>query len=322
MRRSLWVALALFGVLLLYVLLTQTGNRGYNTLRLPALPKLAADDLVRIELDRAQGRLILEKKDAGWQIVEPFAFPADKFKVENAQRALAGLRLSDLIAERAGAEADYGLTSATAIGVAVRGGQGQALRLSVGKLNQAGTHTFVRRPDRPAVYQVFGDLAGPLSPAPADWRSLQIYDFSPDLVHSLSVSRGRQVLQAAKVEEKSPQTVGGGAQPVTRVALPGRVVWKAQGQELNEAKVNQLLGNLCRLTALRIEDAAPPLHQSGAGPTLAVVKFRLPQEHSLTFLSFNAQDKTYRARADDRPTVYVLSEWVGKSLLKNFQDLK
>ena len=315
-RKNLIIAGAVFVVLLAYVLITQTGNRGFNTVRLPELVKITADDMERVEITRSAGSLVLEKKDKVWRVAVPYAFPAEKYKVENLQRSLAEIRLTDIIAEQGGREADFGLASTTATGLRLFGTKNRKLELTVGKANPAGTHTFVRLPGDVKVYQVLGELAGALSAPASDWRSLQINDFSPDTVQAFTLTRGSKVLAAAKAQEPDASAILPAGN--TALARPLRTIWRAEREPraLNDPKVNQWLNAFARLAAGRIVDNPP------AAKVTAQIRVKTPQsEVGLEFLENPSRGKTYWVRRSGETVVFEIPEYQGQNLLKDVKDL-
>lgn len=320
MQRKYWIGLGIFGVLLLYAVLTQTGNRGFNTLRLPVLTKIEVDQMNKIEIDRSADKLILGRMDKAWRIMEPINFPADSFRLDNARRILSEARVTDIITERPENEADFGLNSGAALHVTVKSLKDKTVELWVGKLNAAGTHTFVRLPGRTGVFQVLGDLTTPLSVAAPEWRSKKIFDQSPDEALSASIAQGGKTLAFSKSQEAQPAIVGETPKGVTPPALPARTVWKAEGQAqpLAEDKVSQWLNSLTRLSATNIVDDPAP-----AAKPLAVVGFKTAQgEQALEILAHDAKTKRYRVRRTGDATVYEIEDYQGRNLLKTYADLK
>lgn len=313
--------IAIFVLLLGYVLFTQTGNKGFNTLNLPGLERISSDDMERIEVTRpGNGRLVLERKDKTWNMVEPIKFPADKSKSDQAVRVLSEARVTDLIADRPEAEADFGLTSATATSVLVKGSKGKHLQLTLGKTNEAMTHTFARLPGRKEIYQVYGDLISPLRMPAADWRSLQIFDLETDVVRGVNISQGKKSLAFARKEEVQQGIVGQTPKGVTPTALPSRSVWKAEGVEknLDDTKVNPYLSTLTRLNAMKIAEQG-----SMVSKPLASLSFKtLTGEFGLEFLEFRKADKRYLVRKTGDKTVYELDEYQAKNLLKELKDFQ
>ncbi|MCK5219258.1 DUF4340 domain-containing protein [bacterium] len=319
-QRRLIITTAIFGVLLIYVLITQTGNKGFNTLKLPVLPVIVAEEMEKIEIALPDvDRLEFAKKESGWQIVEPIEFPADKNKLEALQRMLAELRLTDMITENTDREADYNLTTATAISVMVSGSKDQKLELSVGSANAGATHTFIRRPGDSKVYQVLGDVTQQLTRPAREWRSLQVYDFSTDQVLNVTISqKGKKPVIFSKTEEIQEQIVKDSPRSITPSALPARTIWRAEDrtEPLGDPKVNQFLNAFTRLTAAKISNL-----KDWPGKPLASVQVKtLNTKYVLEFLEFQKKDKLYLIRRFGEGIIYELPEYQGKNLLKELKD--
>ncbi|NTV53293.1 MAG: DUF4340 domain-containing protein [Candidatus Firestonebacteria bacterium] len=318
-KKNLLIAGGVFVLLLAYVLITQTGNRGFNTVRLPSLEKITVEDMAQIEITRLAGKLVLEKKDKVWSITSPWAFPVEKSKAENAERTLAEVRLTDVITEQSDRDADFGLNSPAAIGLRLAGSKQRHWELTVGKANAAGTHTFVRLPGDKKVYQVLGDLASLLNTPAEQWRSLQVYDFSPDSVQSFSLTRGKKTLSVQKAQEPDAAAVLAAPGALSTTPRPLHTVWRAEREPkvLNDPKVNQWIGTLARLTAARIVDNAPP-----AAKVWAQIAVKTPQaEYHLEFLEKGPQGKTYWVRRSGETLVYEIPDYQGQNLLKESKDL-
>lgn len=317
--RNLLLGGAVFLALLIYVFFTQTGNKGFNTITLPSLPKIAAGDMTRIEIGEPAGRMVLEQTDGHWKIVEPFAFPADKNKLESLQRLLAELRLTDLISENPKSPGEYGLVSGTALTLEVTGKPGTKLSLTVGSSNSTGTHTFVQLPKGSGVYQVLGDIVYQLKRPASEWRSLQIYDFLPESAQRVEISRpdSKRPLVLVRSEEAEPKIVTSAPQGVTSTPLPVKVVWKAGKQQFPEARLAQWVNVFAHLSAAKIAD-----NVSWTGKPLAVLKVKTAEaEYSLEVLQFLKAEKQVRVRRAGEAVMFDLPESQIQSLLKSERDL-
>jgi Domain of unknown function (DUF4340) len=320
MRRSYLIALSIFVVLLGYVLLTQTGDKGFTTIKLPVLPKITADQINKIQIDQPQGKVVLTLLAKKWRLTEPINFPVDQSKLDNARRTLAEMRVTDLIAESSDGQADFGLNSQTAIGILVTGLQGQQLKLTLGKTNQAHTHTFVNLSGSRKVYQVLGDIPAALNLTAPEWRSLQIFDLSTDGIQKVTISQSKGTLAFQRTEEAQPGIVPNTPQGATPTALPAKIGWQTEGekQNLDEGKVNQFLSALARLSGSKIND-----EPVAAAKPLATIHFKTKDgEFGLQFLAFEAKDKRYWVSRTDDKTVYGLEEYQAQNLLKTLKDLK
>ncbi|MBN1595124.1 DUF4340 domain-containing protein [candidate division FCPU426 bacterium] len=320
-QKKMIITGAIFLILLIYVLVTHTGNRGFNTLTLPAFPKLTAEQMEQITVNRPEEKVVLEKQGGGWQLKEPFAFTADKSKLDSVTRLLENIRITNLVTERAEALADYGLNSTTAIGLVVAGG-GKKVDLTVGQANDSGTHTYVQLPGDQKIYQVLGDFTQQLQRPAREWRSLGIYDFSTDDVKSVAIAqKGKRELAFSREQEAQEGIVKDTPQSVTPAALPVKMVWKEKqkGVVLNDPKVNQWLNNFTRLTAQKINDEAvwrgAPLAQIRVETTPGKIQ-------ALEVLKWMPEEQRYQVRRAGEELVYEIGRYQGESLLKGLEELK
>jgi hypothetical protein len=318
-KRSLYLAGGVFLVLLAYVLLTQTGDRGFNTLKLPALPQIAAEKIQKVEITTPAGSLVLEKQPAAWQITSPLVFPADKNQLESLTRLLGELRITGLTSDRAGAAADFGLTTPTAVTLRVSGENQLAWELTVGQPDANQTHTYVQLPGDPKVYQVLGDITQQLSRPAAEWRSLQIFDFSTDLAQRISIRQARKAaLNLSKEQETEAKIVADTPQGVTPPSLPTRIIWKDQatGKALTDPAINQFLNAFTRLSGSRLADEA----QAAGQPMAVVLVGTMDREYRLEILRFLAETRQYLVRRQGETVLYEIPEYQGKNLLKEARD--
>ncbi len=317
-QRHIIITGAIFLALLVYVLVTRTGDRGFNTLKLPVLPKINSADMQRIAVTAPGSGWTMEKKETGWEITAPFVFPADKNKLNALQRMLEQLRLTRLVTKRAEAAADYDLNTTTARHLTVAG-KTETMDLWVGQANSRSSHTFVRLPGDPNIYQVLGDITQQLQRPAAEWRSLQIYEFTTDVVTRVIISRlGKAQLVLAREQEIQENIVKDSPAGVTPPALPTRLVWKAVGQDaaLKEPRVNQFLNAFTRLSASKISERTDWDQSS-----LASVTIETPaQTYVLEILSHLQTEQSYLVRRAGENVLYEIAEYQGDNLLKDMKD--
>lgn len=319
-NKRLYILGGLFVLLLGYVVLTQTGQRGYNTVKLPAFKAPAADDLKKITLEQPSGTISFEKKDQDWMITAPFAFAADKNKMNMLTRTIADMRLTDKISNSSEAAADFGLNTVAAHYLQMTDQKGKTVSLYLGKANSDRTHTFAKLKDNPAIYQVLGTFSQYFNYKPEDWRSMSIFDFSRDKVDAVEIEQhGRKKVTMTKQEEVQPAIVKGSAQGVTPAALPSKMVWKATGEKkpLQEAKVDQFLNTFTRLSASAIVDGSKPMPKHPLGEITVKTK---TGDYHLTFLSYDKHRQVYLVKGPSDQVLYELSDYQGKNLLKTLKE--
>jgi len=139
-----------------------------------------AADVDAIELTASDGVAVrAERRDAGWQLVAPLAFPADAFAFDAMASALAELT-SETAIEDPQEAAVYGLD---AVGREVRftvGGAEHALRL--GDKTPVGANTYVAVVGSPGVYTVPSYRVNAFSRALLDLRDRRVLSFDREAV--------------------------------------------------------------------------------------------------------------------------------------------
>lgn len=321
-NKQLIILAGIFGLLLIYVLATQTGDKGFNTVVLPELTPIAADQLSKIMI--SQGgvtQLAFEKQDDQWFITKPINFPVEKNKINNFTRALDELRLTDKISEQPERLADFGLNTPTAYFITLSNQEGKNQSIYLGSTNQANTHTFAALPDDPAVYQVIGNFDQHLATSPEEWRSLAIFDFNRDDVQSFSIEqKGSKPLQVNKTEVVKEDIVAGSPQEVTPTSLPSKMVWQAEGarEPLSDPKVNQFLNTFVRLRASGIIDKG----KLPSRPLATILVKTLDHSYQLTVIKYDQAKKEYLVAGPQEGVWYTLADYQGKSILKNLSDFQ
>ncbi len=319
-NKRLYILTGLFVLLLGYVLFTQTGQRGYNTVKLPAFNVPAVEDLKKIELDQPSGQLTFEKKGQEWMIVAPFTFAADAGKMNTLTRTIADMRLTDKISDSSEAAADFGLNTPAARYLQLTDQKGKTTGLYLGEANSDHSHTFAQLKGNPAVYQVLGTFTQYFNYKPEDWRSLKIFDFSRDEVQSIEIDqRGRKKLKMTKEEEVAPTIVKDSAQGVTPPALPSKMIWKTAGvkKPLNQAKVDQFLNTFTRLSASALMDGKRDLPKRPLGELTVKTSSQI---YRLSILSYDKKRQVYLVKGPSDQVLYEISDYQGKNLLKSLKE--
>ena len=124
----------------LYVYFRRQDRTQYE---LPVLQEAPVSEIMKIEISKAQGPIILlERKEDGWVLL-PEAYPADSAKVKVMLETLGNITLSALISEAKSYER-YGLGKEDKISVKAWTKEGLKRDFEVGKEAPSFQHTFVK----------------------------------------------------------------------------------------------------------------------------------------------------------------------------------
>lgn len=315
------VLTGIFGLLLIYVLLTQTGNKGYNTVSLPEFKPVALENLTEVQLGKSDQTLVFQKKDNEWFITQPIEFKADKNKINALIKSLTDTRLTDKLSEQGADNPDYGLNSLNAFAVTMVAQDGKKVFVKLGNPNQGGTHTFAVLKDNPAVYQVIGNFQHHLTMPVEDWRSLSIFDFSRDTIQTFRIKqKGKSDIVVKKEEMVEENIVADSPQGVTPTTLPTKVVWKAEGEAtpLADPKVNQFLNAFSRLSANQIIEKTEEI----LNPLATVTVTTNDKTYTLEVVKYDKSKNQYTVQGPADKVWYILPEYQVKNFLKEPADFK
>ena len=234
--------LAVIAALSIYLVVRRDDRLHYE---LPALPPMAEAAVDRVEVERGEARVVLERTDGGWLIDGP-GFPAEPSIVAGMVRAAATLALTDLIAAEP-TYGRYGLGETEAITATFLEGANRLRVLKIGKRAPTYSHTYVLIDDDPRVYQATGDLTRAFSAQVQVLRDRSILRFQTSDISAISV----------RIAGRTAELLRG--VPPTPEAAP---TWSiAGGGALDPETIRQALDLMAGMRATRfiesVPDAAP-----------------------------------------------------------------
>ena len=143
-------------------------------------------EISRLEILRGRGRLVLERKDGGWWIVEPTADLADASEVERLAGQLTSARVGDFI---------HDVDDLAAVGlepplyrVTVKGAGGHTAAVDFGATRSDGNNMYARREGQ--IFTVDRELGDDLSREAEPFRSAPLASFDRSDVTALEASFG------------------------------------------------------------------------------------------------------------------------------------
>jgi hypothetical protein len=246
----LLIAAALGAFVYFYEIRGEEGRREAEARQKRLFPDVEAEAVEWLALTSSDGQAVrAERREKGWQIVEPLAFPGDEFALDGMASALAQLA-SEAVYEDPQSSEVYGLDDeGREVGFAA-GGEEHALR--TGDKTPMGGNSYASVVGEKAVYAVPSFRVNSLRKAFEDLRDKRILDFDTSTVERLGVSwtDGRVDLVRREGEWRLSAPVEGAADAGT---------------------VKDLLSDLSFLRASGFEDEPPPDAETGLDrPAFAV----------------------------------------------------
>ena len=118
-KKEYIILAAIILVLALYLYFKEEQRTLYE---LPVLPEVPAKDISKIEIDKADGKIILKKKGDAW-IIDPQEYTADSDRIKGINSTLEKLNLTAMVSEakNAAAAGTLALEAHTVAGLGLTG---------------------------------------------------------------------------------------------------------------------------------------------------------------------------------------------------------
>ena len=309
-----------------YLSVRETNRTGY---RLPAIPKIAASDISRIEIARREGTVVLEKKDTTWRI-QSQDFSADSGKVTAMLDDLEKLSLTALVSESR-SYSRYDLEPDKAIRVKAWAGEELNRDIQIGKPAPTFQHTFVRVGDTSEVYHARQNLKNAFDQTADKLRDKTILAFSLEEVKEIVITKeGKQMVirkseqaqqpAAPAPAEPSPAPAEGAPPADVAAAKPAEIQWLTdQGKPADLSKMNRLLSTLSRLSC---ESYLEGKSISDLSNPIVGIVIKGKKDYALTLYAKNEKEaKEYWASSSETGSVFTLSDRQAEPLIADPETL-
>ncbi len=332
-KEYLFIALAIV-LLVGYLSVRETDRTEYQ---LPAIAKVAASDITRIEIVRLEGTVVLEKKDTAWRI-QPQDYLADSAKVNAMLDNLEKLSLTALVSESK-SWSRYDLESDKSIRVKAWAGDGLKRDIQIGKPAPTFQHTFVRVGDEPEVYHAQQNLKTAFDQTTDKLRDKTVLAFNLEEVKEIAITReGKQTVICKSEIEPPPPPAGSapadgtppadetsppadGAPPASATAVkPVETRWITdQGKSANLSKMNRLLSTLSHLSCESYQDGKSI---SDLSNPIGDILIKGKKDYTLTLYAKTEKDATvYLASSSETSSVFTLSDRQAEPLTADTEAL-
>jgi len=159
------------------------------------------DDVIGLVIDRAEGRVRLEKHGEEWRLQEPLDFPADSSVVSSTLGSLANLTADRRLAPDEVNSTDYGLEEPLAE-VTLRMADGSERVVAVGDELPLGSKRALRVDGGDGVTIASGWFVSDLEREIDDWRSREVVEILENDVASIDIDSGADSIRAVRLEDK------------------------------------------------------------------------------------------------------------------------
>ena len=188
-------------VFLISSYLDTTFNRGTFDLRDKTVLKLDRERIDALEVSTAGRTARFEKKNAEWQIAQPFAGRADFSAVDSLASRVGSVQMKSIV-ETPAELAKYGLDKPVAT-VRLGSGSSQATLL-VGSAAESGS-IYAKDATRPAVFTIESTLLDELKKDPSEYRQKDLFDARSFNTTRVEIARNGQTSTFEKSRTKDKE---------------------------------------------------------------------------------------------------------------------
>jgi hypothetical protein len=273
------------------------------------LLQLAADDVTRFIVKRAQDTIRAEKRDGHWYLTEPLQVRGDDQKYGELTRYVADLHHTRVVEEHPPSLEPYGLATPTLEIQVTLKNQSTPSILHLGSANPTGGSYYMHIEGRPAVYLVSGVAKDVLDAALYALRDKTVLAFTPAEVQAIHLAHGTA---APIILQRQAEDTWGLSAPVQAKADMQQV--RGMIQRLHDAKVQTF-----------ITEDATDLASYGLQTPVWHVALQLGAGHTPLTLSLgnvNTEQKGVYAKHDEAARVFLLPQELWDNLPKTMRELR
>ena len=164
--------------------------------------------------NKNQGRIVIEKQDGIWNIIEPIKYKASESTVEQSITTLLGTVVDGVISSRTESQEQFEVSDSTGTALKVYSGGEIVLDAIVGKNSIDLNHTYARMKDSDDIVIWRGMMTAHVSRPPDEWRDKGIYSFNPDDIVALKAVDGNNTREITLADSLWVYSENGAEKPV------------------------------------------------------------------------------------------------------------
>lgn len=280
-------------------------NSDHTLYQLPAMDAMQSGEITKIEIEKSDGSVILEKRDDLW-VIGPEDYRADSKKIDTVLDTVAELTVTALVSESQ-SYSRYGLDPENKITIKAWAGETLARQFDIGKAASTFRHTHVKLTQDPNVYHARGNFRNSFDRTGDYYRDMTVLSVKHQDVQEIKIVKQNQTVLISR--RQTPVTVNANpsADDSERDSSAPQVVWQRDdGKGLDDASVDSLLSAISRLKCDDFIDGKTKADFSQ--PYISVSLKGLETDTLSVFKKTDDQEKRYPAISSDADVPFVLSE--------------
>ena len=297
--------------LTVYLVMRKSDRTQYE---LPVIPRLAANEISKLEITRDKAVIAIHKKDEKWYI-GPEEYPADAGKIKNMLNAIEDLTLTALVSESKNYNL-YDLGAEKKINVKAWQAENLKRDVDLGKTASSFRHTFVKLADDERVYHARGNFRNNFDYEIDGLRDKLVLELAAAEIQQIQVTKEQQSLTLNKRQAPVEVEAEAGAKQAEKTEEADEPVWQsADGRPVDEAAVEQILSTVANLQCEKfINDRRKDEFTS----PLYTLQMKGAQEYSISiFAKADEKDTNYPAVSSSSDYAFLLSDNQVDQLMKD-----
>jgi hypothetical protein len=311
-----YIILAVIIILsILYLVLHKTDRAQYQ---LPEIPKIASKDISKLEINRLDESILLNKKDNKWYIA-PEGYPADNQTIKNMLDVIDDLTLTALVSETK-SFVRYDLNKDKKITVKAWTGNTMQREFEIGKAAPTYQHTFVHFINDPNIYHARGNFRNKFETTGDKLRDKTVLSFDKKQAQGILMAKGTEseefIYRLAPVEEGKGQVDDAGDSKTPETKLEWQT---AEGKKVEKTEIDGLLSLFADLKCESYIDNKTK--EDFKDPTY---NLELKGTKDVSLAIFDKLDKEaadYPAISSENDYPFFLSESTGKNIMEKVDKL-
>jgi hypothetical protein len=283
--------------------------------QLPELPEVSAKDISKIEIEKADGKIILKKKADAWYIV-PQEYPADPDRIKGINATLEKVILTAMVSEAKNYKR-YDLSPDKRIRIKAWTGDSLGREFDIGKAVPSSRHTFIRLPGDDRIYHARDDFRNKFDRTAEEFRDKSVLTFDKAAIQEISLTRDQQILVLKRTQVPLEKD---GVGDKDQTQLKAEMIWQSEdGRKGDETRLNRLLSTLSNLSCDSYIDDRQK--EDFTNPTFSI-SLKGDQDYSLKIFSkITEADDNYPAVSSENKYPFLLPEWKVKDVMPATEEL-
>ena len=312
-KKEYFILAAIIVALSFYLSFREKDRAHYELPEIPALPEAG---ISKIEIEKKDDSILLERKKGEWRI-GPHGYPADNARIKNILGTIENLTLTAMVSESKD-YSRYELDEENRITVKAYIGDKLVREFDIGKTAPSYRHTFVRLKGNESVYHARENFRRAFEVGTEDLRDKQVLAFDKEEIQELRVKKNGESLVCTR--SSVPGATDQGTADRESSSPKEGLIWQREGGDAcDKQKLNQLLDILSNLRCDRYLDN--DRKQDLVDPVCRVeLKGREDYVLSL-FAKADDEDKGTPGVSSMNEDPFLLSEGTARSITKALTEM-